>query len=637
MDFFARQEAVRRRSRRLVLLFALAVLGVLLAVNATAWLFLVGLTGRPEATLQVLGLTTLATVVLMGGASLYRILSLRRGGSAVAQAMGGTLVPADTRDANLRRLRNVVEEMAIAAGAPMPQVFVLEHESGINAFAAGFTPADAVIAVTRGALDRLNRSELQAVVAHELGHILQGDTRLNLRLMGWLFGIVVLGLVGRQFLRGGARVRGRNGAPLMMLALLLVVVGWIGLFFARLIKAGISRQREFLADASAVQYTRDPDGLVGAFLKIAGAPEGGHMTSLETEEVSHMLFENGLGLSGFMATHPPLLARIQALRPGFRAARFDDALARQQMPPGPSGLDEDATLALAMAPTLPHAAALQRASPAAVAATAGQWQPLDLDRATALVAALPEVLDAAARDRDEALPLLYALLLSPDAAIRKRQRFELVARAGERAALHADDYAERLRDLHAALKLPVATLALSTLKRRAPGEVQRIADTCFALAHADGHISLFEYALAQMFSAELAASLDPAAAWRRPQRKLPEVEAEVVVLLGLMALAGHDSPAEAQRAFMAALPHVLPQSSARYSPPHSGPAALDDAWPKLDGLLPKAKLALIEALVASASHDGQLRVAEAELLRLVCAVLHAPLPAALTPMPRAAA
>jgi len=524
-----------------------------------------------------------------------------------------------------------------AANAPMPQVFVLEHESGINAFAAGFTPADAVIAVTRGALDRLNRAELQAVVAHELGHILQGDTRLNLRLMGWLFGIVVLGLVGRQFLRGAARARDRNGVPLVLLAVLLLVIGWIGQFFARLIKAGISRQREFLADASAVQYTRDPDGLVGAFLKIAGAPEGGHLSSLETEEVSHMLFENGLGLSGFMSTHPPLLARIQALRPGFRAARFEDALARQYVPTGASGMDEDAALALAAAPVLPHPAALQPALPAAIAATAGQWQPLDLARATALIAAVPEVLDAAARDRDEALPLLYALLMSPDAAVRQRQRLELVARTGERVARHVDDYAERLRDLHGALSLPVAMLAMSTLKRRARGEVQRVADTCFALAHADGHISLFEYALAQLFSAELAASLDPASAWRRPQRKLPEVEAEVVQLLGLMAFAGHDSPAEAQRAFMVALPRVLPQSSARYAPPLSGPAALDEAWRKLDDLLPKAKLALIEALVAAASHDGQLRVAEAELLRLVCAVLHAPLPAALTPMPGAAA
>jgi Zn-dependent protease with chaperone function len=629
MNLFERQEAVRRRSRRLVLLFALAVAGIVFAVNAVAVVLLVVLPGRPEAAPGVVLTATTLTLLVMGGASLYRSLGLRRGGAAVAASLGGTAVPPDTQDPNLRRLRNVVEEMAIAAGAPMPQVFVLENEVGINAFAAGFSPADAAVAVTRGALDRLNRSELQAVVAHEFGHIVNGDIRLNLRLVGWLFGILVLGLVGRQVLRASDG-RDRNAVPVVMLALFLMLVGWVGLWFARLIKAGISRQREYLADASAVQFTRDPDGLVGAFCKIGGAPAGGHLEIAEAEEVSHMLFEDGIGFSGWMATHPPLLDRIRAIRPGFRPAQWNEVLARRQLPP-PIGLDEDHALGLAGPPPLPPEDAELRIAANALAAGVGEWRPGDVERARAITAAIPDTLDRAARDREEAVLLLYGLLLSAQPAVRERQCFELRARTGEAVVGQAGDYAERLIGLHASLRLPLAMLALATVKRRPRAELQAIADVCFALSHADGRVGFLSYGLAQLLRNELAESAEPTAHWHRPRLKLAEVEAEAVTLLTVMAHAGHAAPAEAQRAFMAGLQHLFPQSGARYQPPSGGLAVLDEAWPRLDALLPKAKLMLVEALTAAALHDGRLSVAEGELLRIACAVLHAPLPAALCP------
>lgn len=626
MRFFERQEAVRRRSRWLVLAFVLAVLAVVLAVNAVAWAMFVALPGQPEAALPVAVGTTLAIVLLMAGASLYRVIGLRRGGAAVAQAMGGTPVPPDATDPAQRRLRNVVEEMAIAAGVPVPLVFVLEDEPRINAFAAGHTPADAAVAVTRGALERLNRAELQAVVAHEFGHIVHGDIRLNLRLLGALFGIVVLGLVGRHLLLAGRR--GRNALPLLVLALALVLVGAIGLFAARLIKAGLSRQREFLADAASVQFTRDPDALVGAFLKIAGVPGDRRMAAIEAEEISHMLFDEGAGLSGWLATHPPLLARIQALRPGFKPARLDDAYARQMLP-APSGLDEDRALGLAAMPPLPAPEARVALSPAAVVATLGECQAADHARAQAVLAALPEVAERAARDREHALPLFYGLLLSDAAPVRQRQRSELAARAGAFVVEPAFDFADRLRDLHPALRLPLAELALASLKRRPRAELQQIADVAFALSHADERVCLFEYALAQLLRQQLEDSIDPAAAWRRPAAKLVDCEAEVVAVLAAMAQAGNEATADAQRAFMAGLQRVLPHSTARYVPPVGGLAGLDDAWPRLDALLPKGKQQFLEGLVAAARHDGRLCVAEAELLRLVARLLQAPLPAAL--------
>lgn len=363
MNLFERQEAVRRRSRRLFLLFSLAVLGIVVAVNGVVWLFVAASgASSPAAVGKILVLTTLATLVVIGGASLYRTMTLRKGGGAVAMALGGTPVPVDTQDPGLRRLLNVVEEMAIASGSALPQVFVLEDEPRINAFAAGFGGPDAAIAVTRGALDRLNRQELQGVVAHEFGHILNADIRLNLRLVGLLFGITMLGVVGRFLVSTRNRSGDREAGALIPLGLALMALGVIGLWFARLIKAGISRQREYLADASALQYTRDPDGLVGAFLKIAGVPGQGRMLAPEAEEISHMLFEDGLGFSGWMATHPPLLDRIRAIRPGFKPDKFNEALSRQQLPP-PSGLDEDHARAMAEPPPLPPEATAIRISP----------------------------------------------------------------------------------------------------------------------------------------------------------------------------------------------------------------------------------------------------------------------------------
>ena len=631
MNLFERQEAVRRRSRKLFLLFALAVLGIVAAVNLVVGVFL-GFVGAASfaAVGKVMALTTVGTLLLIGGASLYRTMTLRKGGGAVAMSLGGTPVPVDTHDPSLRRLLNVVEEMAIASGSALPQVFVLEDEPRINAFAAGFGGPDAAIAVTRGALDRLNRSELQGVVAHEFGHILNADIRLNLRLVGLLFGITMLGVVGRFLVSTRNRDGDREAGGLIPLGLALMALGAIGLWFARLIKAGISRQREYLADASALQYTRDPDGLVGAFLKIAGVPGQGRMLAPEAEEISHMLFEDGIGFSGWMATHPPLLDRIRAIRPAFKPDHFKDALSRQQLPP-PSGLDEDHAKAMAAPPPLPPESTAIRVSPSAVAEGLGGWRPDDVRRAQAVIAAIPGVLDRASRDREEAMPLLFGLLFSSEPAVQQKQRFELKARMGERMVGQSGDYAERVHGLHAALRLPLAMLALATLKRRSQTDIEAVADVCTALSHADGRITLLEYGLAQVLHAELQASAEPSARWRQARAKLSDVEADVVQLLAVLAHAGHAQPAEAQRAFMAGLPHVLPQSAARYAPPAHGVAVLDDAWPRLDALVPKAKLMLVEALVATAAHDGQMTIPEAELLRIVCAILHAPLPAALEP------
>ena len=630
MNFFEHQAAARRGSGRLVLLFLLAVAGIVLVIDLATLLF----TGSWGATAAV----TVATLLVIALGSLYRIASLRGGGAVVAAQMGGTFVPEDTREPSLRRLRNVVEEIAIASGVPVPRLFVMEQEAGINAFAAGYSPSDAAIAVTRGALDRLNRDELQGVIAHEFAHVLNGDMRLNIRLIGLLFGILMLSLIGQRILIYGRLGRSRDGTPILVAALVAMAVGAIGVFFGRMIKAGVSRQRELLADASAVQFTRQTRGLAGALKKIGGLDAGSKLQDkADAEEVSHMLFGPGAALSGLFATHPPLVERIRRLEPAFDARQLQQLEARWRTAP-PDGLAEDLALGLAGRdvvaggpPPLPSAGAQLAVTPPMVAGQVAAPGDDDYRRAHDLVESLGPDLRALARQREAVMPLLLGLLLDTDAVVAARQRSEIVARCGEAAAQQAFDLRrQQLEALHPALRLPLASLAFPVLRQRPRPELERFLDTIDAMVHTDGRVSVFEYCLSKLLQVQVREALDPSRHARFGRNKATGVRQQFATLLAVLAQAGHpDAPTQAQRAYLAGLQRVLPRDHLPYSPPVEGVQALDAVWEPLDALMPAAKEMLVEALVDAVSQDQRVNVAEAELLRTVCAVLHCPLPALL--------
>jgi len=623
MNFFEHQAAARRASTRLVVLFALAVVGIVLAVDVVAWA-----TTRSTGALAFFTFATLATI---GLGSLYRIASLRGGGEPVALQMGGVSVPEDTTDPNLRRLRNVVEEIAIASGVPVPRLYVLEHEAGINAFAAGYSPSDAVVAVTRGALDRLNRDELQGVIAHEFSHILNGDMRLNIRLIGVLFGILMLGIIGRKILLYGGRGRdSRGAAALLLAALVAIVVGSIGLFFGRMIKAGVSRSRESLADASAVQFTRQTIGLAGALKKIGGLADGSNLNDRgNAEEVSHMLFGEGLHLSGLFATHPPLLKRIQALEPQFRGEELEQLRAKW-FAAAPVGLDEDAMLGLDAVggSRLPNAAQELNITPPMVVAQVATPAADDYRRADAIASGIPDALRDLAAQRDMVMPLLLALLLADDEELASRQHVEIAARLGSDAADQAARIHQQLvADLHPMLRLPLAALAFPVLRLRPRPQLDAFMDTVHAVVNADGEVSLFEYCLGRLLTVQVRESLDPSRYARFGPRKPSAVKRELALLLSVVAQAGNDdSPDNARRAYLAGMQRVLPSDHLPYAPPADGVLALDEAWEPLDRLDPLAKQVLVEAVTAAISNDGRISVAESELLRTICGVLHCPLP-----------
>lgn len=584
--------------------------------------------------------TSVGVIAVIGFATLYRVSTLRAGGSAVALQLGATPVPVDTSEFAYRRLRNVIEEIAIASGVPVPEIFVLEEETAINAFASGYSPADAAVTVTRGCLDKLTREELQGVIAHEFSHVLNGDMRLNIRLIGVAFGILVLAIVGRKIAEATGRSRSRDSAGIAIFGIALLVVGYIGVFFARIIKASISRQREYLADASAVQFTRQTDGIAGALKKIGGLSEGSKLTSHDGEEVSHMLFGDGVGYSALFATHPALTDRIKRLQPNFNPAEFAEIAADWTQPRRVGETDDPHVSLAGFAPArssarfhpvgrvdgLPLSTQEVRLSANAVSEQVGNPDKGDYRAAAALSMTIPPALSAAAHGREESMAMVFALLLNADAAVRKQQ-IELIAHYyDDGTAAVVEQLAAQTGQLHPMQRLPLAALAFPALRRHPRPKLQIFVIVLKQLIKADGRVSLDEYCLARLVGVQVIDALNPATTRVMGRIKLGDAGVELCDLFSVVAEYGHDDIEGARRAYVLGLNEVLPNMKPVYAPPADWALALDRALPKLDLLTPAGKELVVRGLTHAISADGIVSVNEAELLRTVCAALHCPLP-----------
>ncbi|WP_278312552.1 M48 family metallopeptidase [Lolliginicoccus levis] len=652
MNFFERQIEVRKSSRRLVLLFILAVISIIVVINVVIGGMSIanGATPAEVATLAVV--VSIATAAIIGGVSLVRTLMLRNGGGpAVARSVGAVPVPENTTDPRLRRYRNVVEEIAIASSTPVPELFIMPNERGINAFAAGYSPNDAAIAVTAGALERLNRDELQGVIAHEFAHVVNGDMRLNIRLIGVLFGITALAIVGRlAFYAGGSGRSSKNSntVPIVLVGLVVMAAGYIGVFFGRLIKAAVSRQREHLADASAVQFTRQTEGLAGALKKIGGLDGGSRLRSAKAEDVSHMLFGEGLRFSSMFATHPPLVERIKLLEPGFDEQRLESLRSQWRSAP-PNGLEEDQRLGLAAPqdgmPAQSPRQAQPQAAPPSTRAQAGQVPPRRVqvdaqqvverigdptadsyEHGQALRRALPEPLVEQAHDPEGVIALVCGMLLSADQRVRAAQHQILAQRLGPGLADAAWHSGTATTSLDPRLRLPVVEIAFPALRHRSPDELERLMAVLSELIGADGQVSVFEYSLGTLVFTGLHESMHHKPSWSGKRQDLRSAAPAIAMLLAVLARVGNPDPGEAEAAYDSGLATILPGTGLAFSLPPEGVIALEQAWPVLDGLRGKDKARLVEALVTVVLHDQHLTVEEGELVRAVCAVLHCPVP-----------
>jgi Zn-dependent protease with chaperone function len=559
----------------------------------------------------------------------------------VALGLGATPLPPSAGDPRYRRLRNVVEEIAIASGVPVPQIYVLEDEPAINAFAAGYTPSDAAVTVTRGSLEKLTRDELQGVIAHEFSHVLNGDMRLNIRLMGVLFGILVIGILGRKVVENTGRSRDSGG--IVAVGLGICAVGYIGVFFGRLIKAGISRQREYLADASAVQFTRQTLGISGALKKIGGLAEGSKLASSSTEEVAHMLFGDGVGYSALFATHPPLQKRILILDPHFNPKEFAD-IARAWSQPVQSADEDGAQIsiaglapALALPPragaaqspatsTLPLAGAQIALTPKRVVQQVAHPGTDDYRMAAAIHTTISERLRAFAYMAERATQVIYALTLDADAQVREKQ-LQIVEKYHD-AAVRAgvEEIAVEVAALHPLQHLPLAQLVFPSLRRSPRPQLQRFLIALNELIQADGRVQLEEYCLAKLVTVQVIDALDPSKSRPTGSLKLTSCGAELTDVFAIVAGYGNENPADAQRAYLLGMHEVMPDAIPEYAACPEFSVALDRALAKLDLLTPAGKELLVRGLTRAIGADGVVTVTEAELLRTVCAALHCPLP-----------
>lgn len=637
MNFFTAQDQARRSSRRLVLAYVVATILIVLGVTSVvsfALYFTMSDTYYSytpmefaKANAGLLTIVALAATGLIVGSSLIKTAGLSSGGGKVARQLGGTLVSTGDRDPLRRRLRNVVEEMAIASGVPVPEIYVLEEEQGINAFAAGYSPADAAVAVTRGALETLDRDELQGVIAHEFSHILNGDMRLNIRLMGVLFGIMVIGLIGRFVLRGSRHMSGgsdRKGgaiAVILVVGLGLWLLGSIGVFFARVIKAGVSRQREFLADASAVQFTRQTKGIANALKKIGGYPTGSRITAADPEEVSHMLFGSGANFFGMFATHPPLDERISALDPQFKKGDFIRVDRRQRS----MAVEEETPISNFADDTTrptPHSAP----TPEAVLASVGDPGSEHIEYAQQLRQSIPEALYDAAHSAQHAYLLCIALVLDRNGGSLDRQLALANEQLGAaRTSILKSLYAE-LASTDAELRLPLLEIAFPALKLRPEAEISYVVELARRLIELDGEIDLYEFCFYRVMSSNLNNAARPLA---RPKRaKRGELRTAAVGLLRIVADYGHEDDADRRAAFAAGIATLGPwahkqefRSDRSYTI-----ETLDRGLDVLRGLNAKGQESFMTAIGATVAHDGKLATAEAELMRAICATLDYPLP-----------
>lgn len=614
MDFFGAQEQARRQTRRLVFLFLLAVIGVIAALYFAALAIFAASGEAKELSLwnRDLFLTvSVVTTLFIAAGSLYKIAALSSGGGeVVAEMLGGRRVMRGTDDILEQRLLNVVDEMAIAAGVPVPKVYILDEEQGINAFAAGFTTQQAVVAVTRGTLEQLSRDELQGVVAHEFSHILNGDMRLNLRLIGILHGILLLALLGRVILENSrASRRSKNAGGIFLFALALLVIGYIGVFFGKLIKAAASRQREFLADASAVQFTRNPGGIAGALKKIGGF-DSSAIHHPRAEEASHMFF--GEGISSFLnlfATHPPIRERISRIDRSFKGEIKPQGGTVSPSPAIASGFAAPETVAV---------------TPQQVMESVGTLQPRQVAYAQHLIESLPQSIRDAINKPEQARSLIYALLVVDEAHPLIALHRALVDESAAMIEMAAD-HVSVLKNAGRAAWLPILELVIPELDVQDGKGVEQLLANTKRLIDADGQLTLFEFLVDSLLRAALSGTPgDKGTIHRYAQKDMHE---DSRMVLSMLAHLGSHDLTRAQSAFLAAITRITKDESLTLIElPALSLPRFEQALVRLSTLDYRARARLIEAATAAISHDNQITITEAELLRIIGAKLDCPIP-----------
>ncbi|WP_029793433.1 M48 family metallopeptidase [Vibrio parahaemolyticus] len=611
MDFFHHQNTARQRTGLLVMLFTLAVLAITGLVSVISICIYFYFTGEPFTTQSIISyclLSFVGVLLVVSISSFIRLSELNaNGGRGVAESIGGKLISTDTSNAKHRQLLNVVEEMSIASGIPVPPVYVMAEEHGINAFAAGMSIDDAVIGVTQGALDAFSRDELQGVIAHEFSHILNGDMRLNTRLIGALFGITCIAHFGHLILDNSNSTRhvsrsssdsNKGFAVIILIAIVCLVLGWLGTLFGNMIKAAISRQREFLADASAVQFTRNDQGIAGALKKIGSNVQGSTLNTKASDEMSHMMFGQSKlsGFSGLFATHPPLDERIRRIEPNWDGSYAQHSHAQN------TAFGNEQVSGFAVGGGSP---ASQSASPSEQLSETGQQ----------LISQLPPELVDIAREPYSARFIAFALIFD-DSDIQREMIKSYVPLASQSTLLPWLDY-----DLPLHLRFPLLELALPALKSLSEAQKISLCKVLRELSETDNQYSLAEWCVINLLEKQLLASFG----FIKQHKTLKQLEESVFWLLRELAWVSHSQADKAQRAYHCALAHLgFPE--VKLEPANSNWHLSRAALELLLQLKPKDRRIFVKACRLAIESDGEITVAEGELYRVIACFLEVPEP-----------
>ena len=635
MNFFQSQDVARKNTFLLVTLFSLAVISLVVLTNVLVMVVFGYLDSNTISAetfntqfdwriFMMVG-AAVASIILFG--SLYKMLSLSSGGARVAEMMDAKLIVEDSGDINKQKILNVVEEMAIASGTPVPPVYLLD-EDGINAFAAGYKASDAVIGITRGAIEKLSREQLQGVIAHEFSHVFNGDMRLNIRLIGVLHGITIIGMIGYFLLRTGGRSSSRrsknDGAGgILALGVGLFVIGYAGTFFGNMIKAAVSRQREFLADASAIQFTRNPDGIAGALKRIGGNASGSLMKNSNTAEISHSLFSQGINtfLSGMFSTHPPLTERIKRIDP-YWDGEFDYTVDEKSKIEETGSIDssnkeKSTTILTALAASMNVDTATSHIGRASIE---------HLNYAHTLIANIPDILKNSAHEPCGARALIYFLILDKEPAIRKQQLHHLMAHADPGAYRETVKLSLNIESIENEFRLPLVDMALSSLRQLSKKQYQSFKENLDILIKMDKKISLFEWMIQKIVSHHLDRVFEGKRSIEKENLSLNKTKNSCAILLSLLSHTGKQQGIDNQHAFDLANKELGDFDIQLLDKNTLNLNSLNQALEELVQIKPLQKPRLLKACAACITADKMITITETELFRAIADTLDCPMP-----------
>ena len=650
MNFFAEQDDARKKTKYLVLLFVLAVITLTVITSvivATGFWAAEGYNSRTDTFLsgsqnplsQYFSWTVYGKICMFVSGTIlcviiFKWFSLSGGGKKIAESLGGTRLNPNTDNSDERRILNIVEEMALASNMPVPPVYLLKEERAINAFAAGNTPANAVIGITRGALDQLNRDQLQGVVAHEFSHILNGDMRLNLKLIAMLSGILFISSAGRILMHVGnggySRHSSRRGGDIRVVGagLVLMLVGWLGSFFAGMIKAAISRQREFLADASAVQFTRNPQGIANALKIMGGYIKGTRLTTPHAEEANHMFIGSSQGPLELFATHPPLENRIRKIEPHWNG----ELIKRKEKLSESEALERKQRLEKNKNTQQKKFAATVIAGAAVTGEFADIVSAISDNETTTIpgTEGIPPELSQIVMEPFGATALVFALLLDEKQVIQNKQ-LGVIKKAGVPGlSTQTLQMIPGLARMDVSYRLPLLELAIPALKSMSAKQYQVFKKTMMETIYADNKIDMFEWCLYQLTTHYLEADIENAKSSKPKYKKFNRISEEYCLILSMLAHYGHQDTKEAERAFGRGANTVGAYSLKLIPEEQCNLVDFIKAANKLANCYPLLKAKLLKGLADCTKQDGEITTSEKEIITSLAAVIDSPIPNLLT-------